>query len=193
MDTGDSLVDAQPLDVANLLKQFLRELPEPLLTSSLHGVFVSCYQNGSPVNDAVLLSCLLLPSYNLATLRYVALFLARVAAASESNRMNAANLAVCLAPNLLYSDAVSTPRLSNVITENSLLAAETAVIRTIVEKAADIGMVSESLVQRATLLGTCYLSDVDDQNMNSSAATVGVTRKKSLKRKKKKRSGSLQG
>lgn len=198
VDTGDTLVDAQPLDVASLLKQFLRELPEPLLTLSLHDVFISCVQNGKAVDEAVLLSCLLLPPYNLATLRYVALFLARVAAASDANRMNAANLAVCLAPNLLYTDLLpasssSSSHVPNVAVESSLLAAETAVIRAVVERAAEVGMISESLVQRATLLGTCYSSDVDEHNLNASVSTAGVGRKKSMKRKKKKRSGSLQG
>jgi RhoGAP domain len=150
-------------------------------------VFISCVHDNVAVSDAVLLACLLLPSFNLSTLRFVALFLSKVAAASDVNRMDAANLAVCLAPNLLYADNSRSS-----VTDNSVLNAETAVIRVVVEHAANIGMVSSSLVQRAMLLGACFSSDFEEQNMSACVGN-GAAGTKAMKRKKKKRSGSLQG
>jgi RhoGAP domain len=181
------LSDAHPLDIASLLKQFLRELPEPLFTASLHDVFVECVHDSVAISEAVPLACLLLPSCNLATLRYVALFLSRVAASSGINRMDAANLAVCLAPNLLYAENSKTS-----VTDSTVLIAETAVVRFLVEHAPTIGMVSNSLIQRAGLMSACFASDVEEQN-SSACPGGGPTGAKIMKRKKKKRSGSLQG
>lgn len=187
VDNGDCLSDAHPLDIASLLKQFLRELPEPLLTTSLHDVFVHCVRDNSAIADAVLLTCLLLPTYNLAALRYVALFLSRVAASSSVNRMDAANLAVCLAPNFLYSDNSKTTS----VVDSTVLMAETAVIRVVVEHAASIGIVSNSLMQRALLLSACFSSDIEEQNASTCIGIAGT--KVAKRKKKKKRSGSLQG
>jgi RhoGAP domain len=191
VDNGDSLCDAHPLDIASLLKQFLRELPEPLFTSALHDIFVSSVRDNIAIPEAILLACLLLPSCNLATLRYVALFLSKVAASSSVNRMDAANLAVCLAPNLLYAENSRTS-----VTDSSVLIAETAVIRFVVEHASNIGMVCNSLLQRAVLLGACFSSDMEEQNatthIGAGTSTTGA-RGGGAKRKKKKRSGSLQG
>ena len=49
-----------------------------------------------------LLTCLLLPSSHLSTLRYLMRHLQSVASQSDYNKMDIANLAVCMAPNLLY-------------------------------------------------------------------------------------------
>lgn len=101
---------ANPLDVASLLKQFFRELPDPILTSSLRRSFVQCaLRPDDPTRTrAVLLLCLLLPASNLATLRYVTCFLQRVAKSSAQNKMDVSNLAICFAPNLLRSCSTST-------------------------------------------------------------------------------------
>ncbi len=40
IELGDELRDGHPLDVASLIKQFFRELPDPLLTARLHDTFL---------------------------------------------------------------------------------------------------------------------------------------------------------
>ncbi|XP_024917920.1 rho GTPase-activating protein 1 [Cynoglossus semilaevis] len=87
---------------AVILKTFLRELPEPLLTYQLYNDIV----NFSPSRDdhvAVMKSLLeSLPEENYASLRYLVTFLAQVAANSEVNKMTNSNLAVVFGPNLLW-------------------------------------------------------------------------------------------
>ena len=106
MEIGADLNDANPLDVSSLVKQFFRELPDPLFTTYLHDTFLRtrCLDCESDRLPALLLLCLLLPSSHLATLRFTMAFLNSVAQQAEQNKMDAANLAVCLAPNLLHSN-----------------------------------------------------------------------------------------
>lgn len=59
------------IDVANVLKLFFRELPEPLIPYAYHDLLLQCLlaKKGETVN-AVMLSCLLLPPLHLSTLAY---------------------------------------------------------------------------------------------------------------------------
>jgi len=132
--------------------------------------------------DAVLLACLLLPDTNLATLRYLVTFLMHVAAMSEHNRMDASNLAVCLAPNLLYCQ--HTAALTSTMPE-------TTVIQLLIENATRVGMVPDSIVERAALLNICFT--LTGESGTSETAGVNEAGKIVKKKKKKKRSGSLQG
>jgi len=193
VEAGGDLADAQAVDVASLLKQFLRELPEPLLTSGLYDVFIQCVgatavDGTSASIDAVLLACLLLPDTNLATLRYLVMFLMQVAANSNHNRMDASNLAVCLAPNLLYSEHSSA--VSSAVTDSLRLEAEMSVIQLLIENAGRVGMVADSIIERASLLNKCFTLT----GGSSISVSAGVTKAgKVMKKKKKQRSGSLQG
>ena len=104
IDHGERLQDAHPYDVASLIKQFFRELPDALLTTRFHDTFLKCQSIESECDrlSAVHLLCLLLPWHHLSTLRFFAEFLANIARNSEQNKMDVNNLAVCLAPNLLH-------------------------------------------------------------------------------------------
>ena len=192
VEAGGDLADAPAVDVASLLKQFFRELPDPLMTSALYDVFVQCVgaatADGTSAHaDAVLLACLLLPDTNLATLRYLVMFLMRVAAMSGHNRMDASNLAVCLAPNLLYCEHVSALTL----TDSLRLEAETTVIQLLIENAAHVGMVSDSIFERASLLNMCFM--LPSESVASRTAGMTDSRRVVAKKKKRRRSGSLQG
>ena len=103
IDLGLALQDGHPYDVCALMKQFLRELPDPLLPTRFHDTFLKCHllEDDDARCDAVLLLCLLLPWHHMSTLRFIMLFLKRVAAVADRNKMDTANLAVCLAPNVL--------------------------------------------------------------------------------------------
>lgn len=192
VEAGGDLADAHAVDVASLLKQFLRELPDPLMTSALYDVFVQCagavtVDGTSAHVDAVLLACLLLPDVNLATLRYLVTFLMRVAAMSEHNKMDASNLAVCLAPNLLNCEHVS----ALTMTDGQRLEAETSVIQLLIENAAHVGMVSDSISERASLLNMCLT--LPGESVASTSVGMADYGNEVLKKKKRRRSGSLQG
>lgn len=81
LDAGEEcLSTALPCDVAGLVKQFFRELPEPVLPSELQEAFVKAQQLPSEeerTSATMLLSCVL-PDRNLTTLRHFFDFLQNV-------------------------------------------------------------------------------------------------------------------
>lgn len=88
---------------AVILKTFLRELPEPLLTYQLYNDIVN-FSSVSSDSQVAFMKTLVasLPEENDATLRYLITFLAQVSANSEVNKMTNSNLAVVFGPNLLW-------------------------------------------------------------------------------------------
>uniref|UniRef100_A0A3Q3E869 Rho GTPase activating protein 1 n=1 Tax=Hippocampus comes TaxID=109280 RepID=A0A3Q3E869_HIPCM len=88
---------------AVILKKFLRELPEPLLTYQLYNDIVNF---AVPSDSQVTVMKTLvesLPEENYAALRYLITFLAQqVTANSDVNKMTNSNLAVVFGPNLLW-------------------------------------------------------------------------------------------
>lgn len=72
LDAGCNLDENHhEIDVANVLKTFLRELPEPLIPYNFHELFLRCVSLDSNKIDAVLLACLLLPTEHLNALAYL--------------------------------------------------------------------------------------------------------------------------
>ncbi|MBN3303737.1 RHG01 protein, partial [Amia calva] len=89
--------------VAVILKTFLRELPEPLLTYQLYNDIANFQNVESSSQVAVILTMLqTLPDENYAALKYLMQFLVQVTEHSAQNRMDSANLAVVFGPNLLW-------------------------------------------------------------------------------------------
>uniref|UniRef100_A0A1A8H880 Rho GTPase activating protein 1 n=1 Tax=Nothobranchius korthausae TaxID=1143690 RepID=A0A1A8H880_9TELE len=88
---------------AVILKTFLRELPEPLLTYQLYNDIIN-FASVSPEDQAAVMKALVesLPQENYASLRYLITFLAQVSANSDVNKMTNSNLAVVFGPNLLW-------------------------------------------------------------------------------------------
>nr|NXO03350.1 STA13 protein [Rhinopomastus cyanomelas] len=90
-------------DVADLLKQYFRDLPEPIFTSKLTDTFLQIYQYVSKEQQlqAVQAAVILMPDENREVLQTLLYFLSDIALAEE-NQMTAGNLAVCLAPSLFH-------------------------------------------------------------------------------------------
>ncbi|XP_066592016.1 rho GTPase-activating protein 7 [Prorops nasuta] len=100
----------QAFDVADLVKQYFRELPEALLTNKLSETFTAIFQH-VPVElrpDAVQCVLLLLPDEHREALETMLDFLNHVATNSPYNQMTASNLAVCLAPSLFHFNHTNT-------------------------------------------------------------------------------------
>ncbi|XP_025921801.1 rho GTPase-activating protein 11A isoform X5 [Apteryx rowi] len=135
LDQGENCLSAAlPCDVAGLLKQFFRELPEPILPPHLQEGLFKAQQLGNEKKTAtVLLSCLM-ADRTIEALRYFFNFLRTVSLRSNENRMDSSNLAVIFAPNLLHSS------------ENEMMTANTekkirlqaAVVQTLIDHAAEI-------------------------------------------------------
>uniref|UniRef100_A0A3Q3MKD4 Rho GTPase-activating protein 7 n=1 Tax=Mastacembelus armatus TaxID=205130 RepID=A0A3Q3MKD4_9TELE len=107
-------------DVADMLKQYFRDLPEPLLTSKLSETFLQIYQY-MPKElrlQAARAAVLLLPDENREALRTLLCLLSDVTASVAENQMTPTNLAVCLAPSLFHLNTLrrkesSSPRVMN--------------------------------------------------------------------------------
>lgn len=91
--------------MATLLKQFFRELPDPLLTRQHYRAFVEAARMDDETarRDSIHATINELPDPNYATLRTLVLHLHRVQEHSAGNRMNAGNLAICFGPTLMVS------------------------------------------------------------------------------------------
>jgi len=105
-DIGEE-VDLQtcedPHTVAGLLKSFMRELPEPLLTWELYDSFTNACRGASKedaVQNVIKLTSKL-PIENFIVLKYLSSFLRRVSLHAGTNKMSLPNLGTCFGPNLL--------------------------------------------------------------------------------------------
>ncbi|XP_067876978.1 rho GTPase-activating protein SYDE2-like [Heterodontus francisci] len=98
--------------ITGILKDYLRELPSPLITKTLYEVVLEATAkwplkmtmgmpdaSQSPANAVALLDCL--PDTEKATLTVLLDHLSLVASLQESNKMTCQNLAVCFGPVLL--------------------------------------------------------------------------------------------
>ncbi|CAD0109512.1 unnamed protein product [Aureobasidium uvarum] len=116
--TSNEIADSQTVDfrnpasfyhdvnsVAGLLKQFFRELPDPLLTRRSYNNFIDAarIEDATTRRDAVHSVINELPDPNYATLRALVLHLNRVQEHYAKNRMSTSNLAICFAPSLMGS------------------------------------------------------------------------------------------
>ncbi|XP_040346042.1 rho GTPase-activating protein 7 isoform X1 [Herpailurus yagouaroundi] len=103
-------------DVADMLKQYFRDLPEPLMTNKLSETFLQIYQCVPKDQrlQAIKAAIMLLPDENREVLQTLLYFLSDVTAAVKENQMTPTNLAVCLAPSLFHLNTLkrenSSPR-----------------------------------------------------------------------------------
>ncbi|CAA84322.4 START domain-containing protein [Caenorhabditis elegans] len=105
---GENLLDStQVHDVADLLKQYFRDLPEPLMTVKMSEVFANICSVVPDVEriTALQYAILLLPDENREALKTLLLFLKEVSRNSQVNNMTAQNLSVCFTPSLFQLGA----------------------------------------------------------------------------------------
>ncbi|NXV70610.1 RHGBA protein, partial [Atlantisia rogersi] len=151
LDQGENCIStALPCDVAGLLKQFFRELPEPILPTHLQEGLLKAQQLGNEKKTAtVLLSCLM-ADRTIEALRYFFNFLRTVSQRSDENRMDSSNLAVIFAPNLLHSN--ENEKMSS--STEKRVRMQAAVVQTLIDHAAEIGQVPQFILEKIpTMLG----------------------------------------
>ncbi|KAI0425294.1 hypothetical protein F5Y09DRAFT_322141 [Xylaria sp. FL1042] len=114
--------------VAGLLKQFLRDLPDPLLTSDNYSAFIDAAKQDDEIVRRDSMHAIIngLPDPNYATLRALTLHLYRVMENSTVNRMNSQNLAIVFGPTLMgtapgsnIADAAWQVRVVDTILQNT--------------------------------------------------------------------------
>uniref|UniRef100_A0A8C3RGS1 Family with sequence similarity 13 member A n=1 Tax=Cyanoderma ruficeps TaxID=181631 RepID=A0A8C3RGS1_9PASS len=97
--------DGDVYSAASLLKLFLRELPDGIITSALHPRFIQLYQDSrNDMQKESHLKELLkeLPDAHYCLLKYLCQFLIKVAEHHVENRMNLCNLATVFGPNCFH-------------------------------------------------------------------------------------------
>ncbi|XP_065489694.1 protein FAM13A isoform X3 [Caloenas nicobarica] len=97
--------DGDVYSAASLLKLFLRELPDGIITSALHPRFIQLYQDTrNDMQKESNLKELLkeLPDAHYCLLKYLCQFLIKVAEHHVENRMNLCNLATVFGPNCFH-------------------------------------------------------------------------------------------
>lgn len=111
---------SDPHAIAGALKSYLRELPEPLMTTELYDEWIQA----SNIPDlekrlqALMAVCEKLPTDNLNNFRYLIKFLARLTDFQDDNKMTPGNQAIVLGPNLLWTH--TEPNMTEMMTTLSL-------------------------------------------------------------------------
>ncbi|VDM62814.1 unnamed protein product [Angiostrongylus costaricensis] len=105
IDIDERAYYLDPHSVCSVLKSYLRELPDPLLTHRLHNDWV----NASKLEDEAKLQAFErcigeLPACNRHNLTYLISFLSEMLQHQEQTAMNCGNLAIVFGPNLLGGD-----------------------------------------------------------------------------------------
>eukprot|EP00824_Muranothrix_gubernata_P003037 TRINITY_DN1375_c0_g1_i3.p1 TRINITY_DN1375_c0_g1~~TRINITY_DN1375_c0_g1_i3.p1 ORF type:complete len:601 (+),score=125.03 TRINITY_DN1375_c0_g1_i3:100-1902(+) len=112
-----------PHVVGGVLKFFLRDLPEPLLTFALYKDFVAAAQLKSRRDalGAAMRTLQVLPRVNYATLERLMSFLNKVSKNGKINLMTAENLAIVFAPNLLRPPHMTQDVVMHMLHVNSIV------------------------------------------------------------------------
>ncbi|XP_048834315.1 rho GTPase-activating protein 6-like isoform X2 [Brienomyrus brachyistius] len=130
-------------DVAALLKEFLRDMPDPLLTKELYTAFINTMLlDPEEQQSALQLLIYLLPPCNCDTLHRLLHFLSTVAAHADDmhdkdgqeitgNKMTSLNLATIFGPNLLHKQKSSDKEFS---VQSSARAEESTAIIAVVQR-----------------------------------------------------------
>ncbi|TNN87220.1 Rho GTPase-activating protein 11A [Liparis tanakae] len=155
LDAGEEcLSTALPCDVAGLVKQFFRELPEPVLPTELQEAFLKAQQLPAEEDGAsatMLLTCVL-PDRNLSVLRHFFDFLQIVSKRSAENKMDSSNLSVILAPNILHAGDGTEKMNAN--TEKRLKL-QAAILHCFIENAHTFGVLPQFLLEKVPAMMGC--------------------------------------
>lgn len=160
--------DYHVIDIANVLKSFFRDLPEPILPpGNIQESMLRCLLCKENITEALMMTCLLLPPLTLNTLSYFMQFLQTVSLHSEKNKMTIENLAIIFTPGIMPLAEIIGQRLNNHV----------KIITMLIKYAQNIGVLSEALLKKAEN----KLGNID----------IRLPTNDCDKKKKKRRSGSL--
>ncbi|GEQ72509.1 hypothetical protein JCM33374_g6196 [Metschnikowia sp. JCM 33374] len=140
------------VQLAALMKKWLRELPNPLLTFNLYDMWIASRREQNPVvaKRVLQLSYCLLPRSHRNLLEVLLYFFSWVASFAEideesGSKMDTHNLATVLAPNILLSKAASGENGENQSSDAHFLAIE--VVNQLIEIHEDLAVIPNDLWQ----------------------------------------------
>ncbi|XP_050445910.1 uncharacterized protein LOC126848772 isoform X1 [Cataglyphis hispanica] len=146
LDGGGSLGEKNyAIDVANCLKSFFRDLPEPLIPYTYHDLFVHCALLKNYRVQALLLACILLPPYHLNTLAFFMEFLKKVSMYEKQNKMSIENLAKVVGPNIMPLHDTSMSAVQN------RLQMHLTIIKILIENSENIGILPSHIAQSISI------------------------------------------
>ncbi|XP_059091466.1 uncharacterized protein LOC131887003 [Tigriopus californicus] len=188
---GEPWSDAQVLDMAALLKQWLREMPEPLIPFHFHKTMVEATRLSlMAARESLMLLTCLLPPHHRSTLKYLCQFFHRVAQESALNKMDVSNLAIVLTPTLFPWDDPGKVKAGKT---DEHLAAKTKVLDYLFRYPQEIGILTGAVALAYRQVMELNFAPSDD-NLDTDGETGlanGLGPMARRRRKLKRRSGSL--
>ncbi|XP_071425605.1 rho GTPase-activating protein 20-like isoform X2 [Pithys albifrons albifrons] len=113
LNSGDDVqVDGESVFVAAaVITDFLRNIPDSVLSSDMHGLWMEAVDKENRAHKIEAIKSLVnqLPEANLILLRHLFGVLHHIEQNSGVNQMNAFNLALCIAPNMLWLPSPTGP------------------------------------------------------------------------------------
>ncbi|XP_044293771.1 rho GTPase-activating protein 20-like isoform X1 [Varanus komodoensis] len=113
LDSGDDVqVDGESVFVAAaVVTDFLRNIPDSVLSSDMHKLWMEAMDKEKRAHKIEAIKSLVnqLPEANLILLRHLFGVLHQIEQNSTENQMNAFNLALCIAPNMLWLPSPTGP------------------------------------------------------------------------------------
>ncbi|XP_042681121.1 rho GTPase-activating protein 20-like isoform X1 [Centrocercus urophasianus] len=113
LNSGDDVrVDGESVFVAAaVITDFLRNIPDSVLSSDMHGLWMEAVDTENRAHKIETIKSLVsqLPEANLVLLRHLFGVLHHIEQNSVVNQMNAFNLALCIAPNMLWLPSPTGP------------------------------------------------------------------------------------
>ncbi|RUS78107.1 hypothetical protein EGW08_014115 [Elysia chlorotica] len=115
---------SDPHTVAGALKQYLRELPEPLLTYALFDEFLQAASLPQDQRLQTLWTVInKLPKANYNNFRYLIKFLSKLAEKADVNKMKPSNIAIVIGPNLMWTEKCNAPNMLTTGTVSAIIEA----------------------------------------------------------------------
>lgn len=171
------------IDVANVVKYFFRELPEPLIPASMQETMLRALLIGNQNDKAVTLSCLMLPTLTINTLRFFMQFLYTVSLSEFVNKMSTENLAIIFTPGLMPFANINSIRFTNHI----------KVVQLLIENANFIGIVPLSIVNKLRMNPRSLFPEDNMATKSLSSSAQSIDNLETTSKKKKRRSDILNG
>ncbi|XP_015715648.1 rho GTPase-activating protein 20-like isoform X2 [Coturnix japonica] len=162
LNSGDDVqVDGESVFVAAaVITDFLRNIPDSVLSSDMHGMWMEAVDTENRAHKIEAIKSLVnqLPEANLILLRHLFGVLHHIEQNSVVNQMNAFNLALCIAPNMLWLPSPTGPEEESKSTKKVAM-----LVQFLIENSAEIfGGDIASLFQRP------------DKNSTNSEGSLGM-------------------
>lgn len=141
LDAGGCVSEGHhPIDVASVLKLYLRCLPEPLISAEVQDLLLRCKLTaGVEALKPILHTLLLLPVLHVHLLHYIMELLNFVASKHKENLMDSSNLAIVMAPSIMPLPAAATAQ---------RLEHHVALVKMFIDNSKHIGLLTEELLTK---------------------------------------------